>query len=110
MTGDLTFIRGFAEGREWAVNWAGEEALQRIAGGSLTLEPDSMDRARSMARSTNRVLEELTTLIVNRSLPLPELRVFWKTALPDADSATLHDLQFLSGFLAGARYIAQEPV
>ena len=111
MTGDLTFIHGFAEGREWAVNWAGEEILQRIASGGSSLEADTTGEwARRNGRNTYRVLEALTALLFNRPLPPRELWAFWQQALPDIDSASLRDLRFLSGFLAGARYIAREPL
>lgn len=111
MMANLAFTAGYVEGREWAVNWAGEDVLKRLAAGSPVVEADDTGEwERPAARSTNRVLEELTTYLLTRPLPPPEVRRFWKQALPDADPASLHDLRFLSGFLAGARYIAQEPL
>lgn len=111
MRGDLAFISGYAEGREWAVNWAGEEVLKRVAGRAPALEANSTE-SWPMPNGTdaNRVLEELTSALVSSSLPPVDLRAFWRQALPDVDSATLHNLEFLRGFLAGARYIAQEPL
>ena len=109
MTDDVTFIRGYAEGQEWAVTWADEDVLQRVAAGSPTLGASKGRRAAPNRWRADRVLQELTAILFSGPLPRTQVQAFWKKALPDADAASLHDLRFLSGFLAGVRCIAQEP-
>lgn len=110
MTGDSAFFLGYIEGREWAVNWAGEDVLQRLAAnaGTLEMEPPGMGPGRGHGAG-GESLERLTALLVNRPVAKSELWSFWERALPDADPGLLQNMDFLSGFLAGTKCIAQEP-
>lgn len=111
MTDDGNFHLGYLEGREWAANWAGDDVLQRLATGAPAL--DSLvtgTGADAGSGAGGDVLEGVTALLSSQPLRAPDLKDFWANVLPDTDAALLRDLHFLSGFLAGTRCIAQEPL